>query len=137
MSKFTEAEKIQVLEDLVSIKSVNDYEIEVCEYLKNLLSQHGIDSKIIKINDTRDNLIAEIGDQGAVLGISGHMDVVSEGDQSKWTHEPFKLTEVDGKSYGRGSADMKSGRAALVISLIVIHDQGLFENGRICLLATA
>lgn len=137
MSKFTESEKIQILEDLVTIKSVNDYEIQVCEYLNDLLSQHGIDSKIIKISDTRANLVAEIGTEGPVLGISGHMDVVSEGDINKWTYDPFKLTEVDGKLYGRGSADMKSGLAALVLSMIDIHDQNLLEYGRIRLLATA
>jgi len=137
MSKFTESEKIQILEDLVTIKSVNDHEIQVCEYLNDLLSQHGIVSKIIKISDTRANLVAEIGTEGPVLGISGHMDVVSEGDINKWTYDPFKLTEVDGKLYGRGSADMKSGLAALVLSMIDIHDQNLLEYGRIRLLATA
>lgn len=134
MSKFSEAEKVQILEDLVSIKSVNDHEVEVCEYLKDLLSKHGIDSKIIKINDTRANLIAEIGKDGPVLGISGHMDVVSEGDKNKWTYDPFKLTEVDNKFYGRGSADMKSGLAALVISLIDIKEQELLDHGKIRLL---
>lgn len=64
MSKFTEAEKVQILEDLVAIKSVNDNEMEVCMYLKDLLSQHNIDAKIVKINDTRANLVAEIGESG-------------------------------------------------------------------------
>lgn len=137
MSKFTDQEKIQILEDLISIKSVNDNEIEVCEYLQKLLAEHDIKSDIIKINDSRANLVAEIGKDGPVLGISGHMDVVSAGDESKWTYDPFKLTEVDGKLYGRGSADMKSGLAALVISMIDIHDQNLLQHGKIRLLATA
>ncbi|SCS38694.1 ArgE/DapE family deacylase [Staphylococcus caeli] len=137
MSKFTETEKVKILKDLVSIQSVNDNEIEVCNYLKDLLSKHGIDSKIIKISDSRANLVTEIGESGPVLGISGHMDVVSAGDLTKWTYDPFTLTEKDGKLYGRGSADMKSGLAALVLSLIDIHDQSLLTNGRIRLLATA
>ncbi|SUM79268.1 succinyl-diaminopimelate desuccinylase [Staphylococcus cohnii] len=122
---------------MISIKSVNDNEIEVCEYLQKLLAEHDIKSDIIKINDSRANLVAEIGKDGPVLGISGHMDVVSAGDESKWTYDPFKLTEVDGKLYGRGSADMKSGLAALVISMIDIHDQNLLQHGKIRLLATA
>lgn len=137
MSKFTKQERIQILEDLVSIKSVNDNEMEVCKYLQNLLSEHGIKSEIIKISDSRANLVAEIGEGAPVLGISGHMDVVSAGDEKKWTYDPFKLTEVDGKLYGRGSADMKSGLAALVLSMIDIHDQGLLTHGKIRLLATA
>ena len=42
MSKFTDSEKVRIFEDLVTIKSVNDHEIQVCDYLKDLLSQHGI-----------------------------------------------------------------------------------------------
>lgn len=71
MSKFTDQEKIQILEDLISIKSVNNNEIEVCEYLQKLLAEHDINSDIIKINDSRANLVAEIGKDGPILGISG------------------------------------------------------------------
>lgn len=137
MSIFTDQEKVDILGDIVSIRSVNDNEIEVCEYLQKLLADHNIESEIIKISETRANLVAEIGESGPILGVSGHMDVVSAGDESKWTYDPFKLTEVDDKLFGRGSADMKSGLAALVISMIDIHDQGLLQHGRIRLLATA
>ncbi|MFT2141263.1 MULTISPECIES: ArgE/DapE family deacylase [unclassified Mammaliicoccus] len=137
MSIFTDQEKVDILGDIVSIRSVNDNEIEVCEYLQKLLADHNIESEIIKISETRANLVAEIGEDGPILGVSGHMDVVSAGDESKWTYDPFKLTEVDGNLFGRGSADMKSGLAALVISMIDIHDQGLLKHGRIRLLATA
>lgn len=77
MSKFSENEKVQILRDLVEIKSVNDNELEVCNYLHQLFSRYGIKSEIIKINDTRANLVAEIGSGSPVLGVSGHMDVVS------------------------------------------------------------
>lgn len=137
MSKFSENEKVQILRDLVEIKSVNDNELEVCNYLHQLFSRYGIKSEIIKINDTRANLVAEIGSGSPVLGVSSHMDVVSAGNEEKWTYDPFKLTEVDGKLYGRGSADMKSGLAALVISMIDIHEQGLLTQGTLRLLATA
>ncbi len=96
MSIFTVQEKVDILGDIVSIQSVNDNEIEVCEYLQKLLADHNIESEIIKISETRANLVAEIGEDGPILGVSGHMDVVSAGDESKWTYDPFKLTEVDG-----------------------------------------
>lgn len=136
MSLFSEAQKLQFLEDLILIDTVNHNELEVCRYLQQLLSDHSIEAKIIELGEHRANLVAEIGQEGPVLGISGHMDVVSPGDREKWTYDPFKLTEVDGKLYGRGTADMKAGLLALVLSLIEIHDQNPLHTGRIRLLAT-
>ncbi|MBM0869086.1 succinyl-diaminopimelate desuccinylase [Staphylococcus auricularis] len=136
MSLFSEAQKLQFLEDLILIDTVNHNELEVCRYLQQLLSDHNIEAKIIELGEHRANLVAEIGEEGPVLGISGHMDVVSPGDHDKWTYDPFKLTEMDGKLYGRGTADMKAGLLALVLSLIEIHDQNLLHTGRIRLLAT-
>ncbi|SUM34980.1 succinyl-diaminopimelate desuccinylase [Staphylococcus gallinarum] len=137
MGKLTDTEIVNILSDLVRIKSVNDNEIEVCHYLQDLLAAHNIPAQIIKLSETRANLVAEIGEHGPVLAISGHMDVVSEGDISKWHYDPFVMTEVDGKLYGRGTADMKSGLAALVISMIQIQAAGTLNYGKIRLLATA
>lgn len=137
MSVFTDEDKIKILEDLVGMKTVNDNEIEVCHYLQDLFKQHGIESQIDPINDTRANLIATIGEGKPVLGISGHMDVVSEGDKEDWTYDPFTLTEDDGYLYGRGSGDMKSGLAALAISLIEIKESGQLKQGTIKFMATS
>lgn len=137
MSQFTEKDKLNLLKDLVKIESVNDNELEVCQYLHKLFQQHDINSEIIQLNDTRANLVAEIGTDGPVLGISGHMDVVAPGNKDNWTHDPFTLTEEDGKLYGRGAADMKSGLAAFVISMIDINTSQSLKHGRIRLLATA
>ena len=66
---FTEEEKIKILADLIEIKSVNENEIEVANYLKKLFADYDIDSTIIPVTDTRVNLVAEIG--------SGHPIMVS------------------------------------------------------------
>ncbi|MGK9070581.1 M20/M25/M40 family metallo-hydrolase, partial [Staphylococcus warneri] len=116
MSVFSKEDKIQILSDMIEINTENDNELEVCKYLKSLLSKYDIDSKILEVDDNRANLIAEIGDGSPKLGISGHMDVVDAGDHNEWKHDPFKLTEEDGKLYGRGTTDMKGGLAALVIA---------------------
>lgn len=129
-------EKVKILADLVAIQSVNDHETTVAEYLKDLFEAHSIEAKILKITDTRANLVAEIGQGAPVIGVSGHMDVVSAGDQSNWTSDPFQLTERGGNLYGRGAADMKSGLAALVIAMIEIHEQKLLKKGTIRLMAT-
>ncbi len=137
MGKLTSDERIHILRDLVGIESVNDNELDVAEYLQDLFKKHNIDAKIIKLTDTRANLVAEIGSGSPVIGVSGHMDVVSPGNPEDWQTPPFKLTEDDeGRLHGRGAADMKSGLAAFVISLIELHDQGLPKEGTIRLLAT-
>lgn len=137
MSTFSTDEKVQILSDIVAMNTVNDNEIEVCEYFQNLFQQHGITSTIEKVDERRANLIAEIGETGPVIGISGHMDVVSEGDRSQWSYEPFQLTENDGFLYGRGAADMKSGLAALAIALIEINNSNTLNYGKIRFLATS
>ncbi len=107
LSKFSEEEKIQLLADIVEMDTVNDNEIEVCEYLKDLLEKHDIESEILEVEGKRANLVAEIGSGSPVLAISGHMDVVDIGDKNEWSYDPFKLTEEDGKLYGRGTTDME------------------------------
>lgn len=138
MGKLSSEEKVEILADLVGIESVNDNELDVANYLHDLFQKHHIDSKIIKLTDTRANLVAEIGSGSPVLAVSGHMDVVSPGDSSKWQTPPFKLTEdSEGHLHGRGASDMKSGLAAFVISMIELHEQGLPKHGTVRLLATA
>ena len=137
MSTFSNEEKVQILSDIVAIETVNDNELEVCNYLQQLFSNYGIESKIQKIDERRANLIAEIGEGNPVIGISGHMDVVSAGNKSQWTYDPFSLTEDDGFLYGRGAADMKSGLAALAITLIDIKQSQALQQGRIRFLATS
>ena len=118
MKKFTEEEKIQHLANIIAMKTVNENEIEVAEYLQKLFSDYGIDSKIVPVTDTRVNLVAEIGSGSPVIGISGHMDVVSAGDEAEWASDPFILEERDGKLYGRGTNDMKAGLLNLALTLI-------------------
>jgi len=54
------------------------------------------------------NLYATLGpDDRPGIMLSGHTDVVPV-DGQDWTSDPFRLTERDGKFFGRGAADMKS-----------------------------
>ena len=45
---------------------------------------------------------------------AGHTDVVTEGDLGAWTVDPFGAELRDGRIWGRGAADMKSGLAAML-----------------------
>ena len=136
MKKFTEKEKIAILSDIIAIRSVNENEIEVANYLIDLFAQYGIMSEIVPVTDTRVNLIAEIGSGHPVIGISGHMDVVSPGDESEWSSDPFILTEKEGKLYGRGTNDMKAGLINLALVLIELKENNELKNGTVRFMAT-
>ncbi|MCF7581607.1 ArgE/DapE family deacylase [Staphylococcus epidermidis] len=136
MRVLSDEERIKILSDIVSIKTVNSNELEVAHYFERLFSQYGIRSHIDTVTDGRANLIATVGSSQPVIGISGHMDVVSEGNHDDWTYDPFTLTENQGYLYGRGAADMKSGLAALAIALIEIKESGKLTQGTIKFMAT-
>lgn len=129
--------KIQILKDIVNINSTNGHEEQVANYLQKLLAEHGIESEKVQYDVDRASLVSEIGSSDEkVLAFSGHMDVVDAGDVSKWKFPPFEATEHEGKLYGRGATDMKSGLAAMVIAMIELHEEKQKLNGKIRLLAT-
>jgi succinyl-diaminopimelate desuccinylase len=67
-----------------------------------------------------DNLFAIRGSGGRRLLFAGHTDVVPPGDRGNWTSDPFVARKADGRLYGRGAADMKSGIAAFVAAAAAI-----------------
>ncbi|EVZ89606.1 ArgE/DapE family deacylase [Staphylococcus aureus] len=137
MTTFSEKEKIQLLADIVELQTENNNEIDVCNYLTDLFDKYDIKSEILKVNEHRANIVAEIANGSPILALSGHMDVVDAGNQDNWSYPPFQLTEKDGKLYGRGTTDMKGGLMALVVSLIELKEQNELPHGTIRLLATA
>ncbi|HEJ6770182.1 ArgE/DapE family deacylase [Staphylococcus aureus] len=137
MTTFSEKEKIQLLADIVELQTENNNEIDVCNYLTDLFDKYDIKSEILKVNEHRANIVAEIGNGSPILALSGHMDVVDAGNQDNWSYPTFQLTEKDGKLYGRGTTDMKGGLMALVVSLIELKEQNELPHGTIRLLATA
>ena len=130
-------EKVQFLGELIEIDSVNGKEKEVAEHIQAYLKKYDIDSEVIDLGDGRADLVANYGSGKPVIGISGHMDVVAAGETSAWDFDPFKMTEHDGKLYGRGTADMKAGVAASIFALIEIKENNLLEKGSIRLMLTA
>ena len=79
--------------------------------LERVLSAWGFRTELHDAAPGRPNLVARIGGGGGrSLMMNGHLDVVGvEG----MVHAPFDATERDGRMYGRGSADMKGGIAAM------------------------
>lgn len=63
------------------------------------------------------NLWARRGDEGPLLCLAGHTDVVPTGPLEDWTSHPFEPVVRNGLLYGRGAADMKGSLAAMVTAV--------------------
>ena len=66
--------------------------------------------------DDVDNFWARKGTEAPVFCFAGHTDVVPTGNLDAWNTDPFVPEIRDGKLYGRGSADMKTALAAMVVA---------------------
>lgn len=75
------------------------------------------------------------GVSGKTIVFNGHIDTMPAGDLSKWDYEPYAGTEADGKIYGLGSADMKSGLIAPFMAIKLIKDCGLEVPGTVKVLS--
>ncbi|MCL8494969.1 ArgE/DapE family deacylase [Apilactobacillus sp. F1] len=130
-------EQLQVLKDLVAFNTVDANERDIADYLSQLFKKHGIASEIVDQFDNRSNLVAHIGSSSKkVLAFAGHEDTVHENNLADWTHDPFIPYVEDGKIYGRGVTDMKSGLAAQVIALIELKEEHVDLSGQLRFLAT-
>ena len=91
---------------------------DVIDALADWLQNLGFNTHIQPVSDdgSKANLIATIGQGSNGLVLAGHTDTVPF-DENDWQHDPFTLTEADGRFYGLGTADMKSF-FALVIEAI-------------------
>ena len=79
------------------------------------LSKIGFNIENMRFEDV-DNLWARRGTESPVFCFAGHTDVVPTGNLEAWNSDPFAPEIRDGKLYGRGSADMKTALAAMVIA---------------------
>lgn len=133
------AARVKLLQDLIQIPSVNGQEAVVADYLAAQFAPHEA-ANITRVTYApgRDNLVVTIGDQTAPqqLGLSGHLDVVAPGDETAWRHPPFAGMTENGRLYGRGASDMKSGLAALVVVLLERLASNRLPAGGLRLLAT-
>jgi acetylornithine deacetylase len=145
---------LKLLRDLVAIDSVNPTlvpgargEAAASEFLCEFLLNHGVDARLELAAPGRPNVVALLFPQAATsssghrqsattlkssieekqtaaLAILAHIDTVGAGDMP----EPFTPREQDGRMYGRGALDIKSGVAAMCTAAIAARDAGVIEK---------
>jgi acetylornithine deacetylase len=77
------------------------------------------------------NVVGVLRGQGGGKSIilNGHIDVVPEGDITKWSQSPFSGHIENNKMYGRGTTDMKGGNVSLLLAMEAIINSGIKLKG--------
>ncbi len=127
---------IDLLCDLLRRQSVTPDDAGCQELLSERLTAVGFTCETLQFNDVT-NLWARRGDTSPVFCFAGHTDVVPPGDQAQWHSDPFEPTFRDGLLYGRGSADMKSGLAAMIVAIEAFVEEHPQHAGSIAVLITS
>ncbi len=106
--------EMDILRDLVAIKSVFPEEKNIGVFLEKFLQKHGFTTSRGYIGKDRFNVFAERGRGGKTVLFYGHMDTVPL--YGSWKSDPLRLTEKGDRLYGLGTHDMKGGIAAALES---------------------
>ncbi|MGA9999077.1 MAG: ArgE/DapE family deacylase [Candidatus Acidiferrales bacterium] len=132
---------VKLLRDLVAIDSVNPTlvpgargEAAASEFLCKFLREHGIAAELEEAAPGRPNVVALLSPataianrsekKSAALAILAHVDTVGAGDMP----DPFTPRERDGRLYGRGALDIKSGVAAMCAAAMAARDAGAIQK---------
>lgn len=124
---------IGITKDLIRIESTNPgaQEQGVCAYIQRILESAGVKPEKDEMTSERANLIATIPADREILCqeepdtpmlvLICHMDTVVVGEG--WTENPFGAEEREGRIYGRGACDMKSGLACALSAFCRIAEE--------------
>jgi acetylornithine deacetylase len=106
-----------------------DSNLPLIEHVERLLGALGISAtRVPNADGSKANLYATIGPlvEGGIV-LSGHTDVVPVDGQA-WSSDPFRLTERDGRLYGRGTCDMKGFLALALAAAPLFAEPGRLQR---------
>jgi acetylornithine deacetylase len=139
---------IKFLQDIVAIPSVTGDEGKIQAFLNGYLKKVGLDVDMWESNwdelkkhpgyipveqgyEGRPNIVAKwkgLGG-GRSLLLNGHTDVIPVGNGEGWSDNPWSAKVKDGRIYGRGSCDMKSGVASHIVAVELLKATGIKLKG--------
>jgi acetylornithine deacetylase len=143
--------QLKTTQDFVSIPSTRGAEGPCQDMIGDLLRERGyeVDDWHIDMDDLKDlpgvgNIEHDFSKARSVVGtyrpttnagksliLQGHCDVVPAGPLDMWDTPPFSPVIKDGKMFGRGACDMKSGTIGALYALDAIKAAGLKPTARI------
>ena len=130
------AEILELTADLIRRASLTPHDVGCQELIAARLARVGFAIERLHYGAV-ENLWATHGAGGPVFAFLGHTDVVPTGPESAWASAPFEPTLRDGRLYGRGAADMKSGVAAMTLALEAFVTENPAHPGTVALLLTS
>lgn len=136
MTDLIKSPEIDLLCELVKRESVTPDDAGCQGLLIERLQAMGFECETLQFGDVT-NLWARRGTTAPVLCFAGHTDVVPPGDSTQWSSNPFQPTVKDGVIYGRGTADMKSGLASIIVAIENFLQVNAKHKGSIALLITS
>ena len=126
-------EVVEICRDLVRAPSENPpgNEEAVAKVAERWLGSLDLDSDFVEPLPGRVSTTSSWGSGERTLLFNGHYDVVPAPDVDSWPHPPYGAVVEDGKLYGRGSVDMKSGIAACLAAVSALQRAGVKPKGRL------
>lgn len=135
MVEENQKEAVDFLTEAVRTPSVTGDEQAVSLVFRRWMEESGLVVETHEKVKGRPNLISEWAgdDEGPVLVLNGHYDVFPPVPGDDGTYGPWAGRIVDGKLYGRGSVDMKSGLCATVMAVRLLKKAGFIPKGKVIL----
>lgn len=121
------------IEAMIRINSVLPHEQQLATFIAEELRRMGLEPKLHEVSNGRPNVYVavEFGSGGPFIVLSGHSDTV--GAVADWESDPFQPVTRDGRMYGLGAINMKSGLACClgVMKAVVEQGQAVGLKGRV------
>lgn len=139
LSALEREELVRLTQELVRIDSVirpetGNTEARVVAYLRDWVRRElEVEPLVEEVQPGRENLIVTLDSErpGPCLVLEGHTDVVSEGERSLWSVDPFGGELKEGRIWGRGACDMKAGVAVNLLVAKALRRSGVAFAGRL------
>lgn len=129
---------LTLVKQTIEIDSITPHEETLAAFFADEIRKLGIDPQWHEVAPGRPNVYskARLGPADDMLLLTGHLDTVDIAEN--WETPPLKAVEKDGKLFGLGSYDMKSGLVCAFMSFkTLLEDKSLHSKlGTIAFAAT-